>query len=276
MSVRQCCTPLTWYSRLLGIGMVLFCTCLTVVPIWAQDLQHPKYRWQERTDPDRWEGLKAIEISGERIDLLAAFLTATAAAPPQAAETSYYLGFYLPQAEPQVRIALRDYQRFPKKYHYWMQPKRQQYPSGFQKFAWEATLLRELHIPLEEIGAVARVSDASAPVVAPLLLSSTPLTTPLRLQGCRFVLLPRTTMHVDYVVYARDDRRRELFKKSAQEWDKGHKQTIAWSGRDAQGKPVAAGWYGLKVTATAVQSGQPKEPPLILDWLFYYTPEIRG
>lgn len=271
--------PTPWWDRSLrGVAVVLLCTWATVVPIVAQNLHDPRYRWQERSQPARWEGLKPMEIAGERIDLLAVLLMAATPEAPQAGGTSYTLGFYLPQAEPQVRIAVRDYQRFPRKYHYWMLPKQQQYDRGFQKFAWEATLLRELNISLQDIGAVARIasSEHSAPVVAPLLLSSTPLATPIRLQGCRFEFLPSATMRVEYVLYPKGDEGRAFVKGPTREWDKDHRQTIAWSGQDSQGKPVAAGWYGLRLTATMGRSGTAGEPPLILDWLFYYTPEIRG
>src|SRR5262245_27505911 len=166
---------------------------LTDLPALAQDLQHPKYRLQERSNSDRWEGLEPLKISGEKIDLVAVLLTPAPEASGKGSDGSYHLGWYLPQAEPQVYIEVRDYRRFPDNYHYWMRPKRQQYTSGFQHMAWDATILEELRISLPDIGAVARVRGYSYPVVAPLLMSATPLLTSIRLQGRRFIFLPSET-----------------------------------------------------------------------------------
>ena len=171
----------------------LLCFALVILidlPTLAQDLQHPKYRLQERPNPDRWEGLEPLKISGEKIDLVAVLLTPAPEASGKGPDGSYHLGWYLPQAEPQVYIEVRDYRRFPNNYHYWMRPKRQQYASGFQHMAWDTTILKELRISLQEIGAVARVRGYSYPVVAPLLLSATPLPMSIRL-GVPFYFSPQ-------------------------------------------------------------------------------------
>ena len=83
-------------------------------------------------------------------------------------------------------------------------------------------------------------------------------------------------MTVAYRLYPQGNENRVLFQAATQTWDKEHKETIAWHGRDQQGKSAPAGWYGLTVTATMVRPGKPPEPPLTLQWVFYYTPEIRG
>jgi hypothetical protein len=275
--LARCKLGLDWPTIVVSCLLCLALVSLAGLPTLAQDLQYPKYRLQERSSPDRWEGLESLKISGEKIDLVAVLLTPATEAAGKGPDGSYHLGWYLPQAEPQMHIEVRDYRRFPNQYHYWMLPKPQQYTDGFQRLAWDATILKELRISLQDIGAVARVGGAyySYPVVVPLLLSATPLSPPIRLQGCRFVFLPSETMTVDYRLYPKGNEGRVLFQGSTQQWDKEHKQTIAWRGQDLQGKPVSAGWYGLTVTATIAGPGKPQEPPLSLEWIFYYTPEIR-
>src|SRR5215471_18337327 len=70
---------------------------LTGVPTYAQDLQHPKYRLQARSNPDRLEGLEPLKISGEHIDLVAVLLTPAPEASGMGPDGAYHLGWYLPQ-----------------------------------------------------------------------------------------------------------------------------------------------------------------------------------
>ena len=230
-----------WRAIFVSGSLYFALVSLTGWPTCAQDLQHPKYRLQERPNPDRWEGLEPLKISGERIDLVAVLLTPAPEASGKGPDGAYHLGWYLPQAEPQVHIEIRDYRRFPNNYHYWMRPKRQQYASGLQHLAWDATILDELRISLQDIGSVARVGGYTYPVVAPLLLSDTPLPTSIRLQGCRFIFLPSETMTVAYRLYQQGNENRVLFQAATQTWDKEHKETIAWHGRDQQGNRFPPG-----------------------------------
>ncbi|MGE3538440.1 MAG: hypothetical protein AB7N91_13540 [Candidatus Tectimicrobiota bacterium] len=264
-----------WGAGVMGVTLVYL---LLVVSGWvagAQDFGHPKYGWQERKNPDRWEGVKPLDISGEKIDLVAVLLTPATSATGLKLDGAYHLGLYLPQAEPHIDISVRDYRKFHNNYRYHMRLQRRKYASDFQQLSWDATILRELPIAFADLGAVAAVHGQSYPVVAPLLLSTTPLVLPLRLQGCRFVFLPSDTMRVQYSLYAREDTPRPFLKGDVQ-WEKEQRQSITWDGRDHQGRPAPAGWYGVTVHGIIERPGQPPDSLPALDWFFYYTSEIRS
>jgi hypothetical protein len=238
----------------------------------AQDLQQVKYRLQERKNPDRWEGIEALKIAGERVSLVAAFLN-TEGLPVAGTAETYRLGFLLPQAEPRMSIEVRSYQAVQSKYYYVMRPIRQQYGSGFQDFTWDATLARELGLDLHALGAVAQVGGHGHPVLAPVLLHTVPFPPQIRLQGCRFIFIPNETMTVQYRLYRQGESGRVLLENPAEPWYKDTKRTVTWSGQERQGKPAPAGMYVLELTVQVAPVGQP-EQKFPQTWAFYYTPLI--
>jgi hypothetical protein len=88
---------------LLSTGLGWLCLSFPFGPaelphLWAQDLSHPKYRLQVRENTarqeDRKEGIAPVQIAGERLQLIGAFLKVPALSPRHGG-TTYRLGFDL-------------------------------------------------------------------------------------------------------------------------------------------------------------------------------------
>jgi hypothetical protein len=179
---------------------------------WAVDLNHPKYRLQKRTNAtgqeDRREGIEPVQIAGEHLELIGAFL-AVPAQQVDAASATYRLGFYLKEAENQVDIEVRDYEVFRRlNFTYKMLPLRKQYACGFHDFSWDATLAQELGIGVRDLGAVAWIRGRPIKAVVPLLLYTNTFPARLHVQGCSFLFMPNTTMTVEYGISPRDQETR--------------------------------------------------------------------
>ena len=247
-------------------GFLLFVTLFLfppeVSPTFALDLQHPKYQLQERKNPgsqvDRSEGIKPVEIAGEKLSLVSVFLNA----PDQQREKpgdTYRLGFFLREAENRVNLQVRDYNSFNGKYHYWMLPTRKKYDRGFREFAWDAALPQELGIRLEDLGAVALLGGYGHPVLAPLLLHDVPFPSQMQVKGCRFIFIPNETMTVEYRLSPKSEEFRTFLESTSEKWSKDQKRTISWGGQDDTGKPAPEGSYILKLTAKISSPGKPAE-----------------
>ena len=247
-----------------------------VCSAFAQDWQHPRYRLQERRNPagqvDRREGIQPLEIAGETLTLVAAHLSTSDLSGASQGDI-YRLGFYLREAEPSVNIKARDYKKFPYGYHYWMLPTRTQFTRGFQEFTWDASLIRDLGMQLEDFGAIAWLGGYGYPVVAPVLLHTAPFPSRIQVQGCRFIFVPNETMTVVYSLAPRGHHTPVLLQQDAEKWHKDSRQPVTWNGRDRQGHLVSEGLYVLKLTATVTPPGRPPEK-IPYDVEFYYKPEI--
>src|SRR5262245_8260939 len=95
--LTHCTTAPGWrpiVPIIVSCWLCLALIALTGLPTLAQDLRHPKYRFQERSNPDRWEGLEPLKISGEKIDLVAVLLTPAPETPGKGPDGSYHLGWY--------------------------------------------------------------------------------------------------------------------------------------------------------------------------------------
>jgi hypothetical protein len=266
------------YSTIAGLLLFLL---LPLFPsenfsTFAQAPQHPKYRLQERKNPqgqvDRLEGIKPVEIAGERLDLVAVLLN-TPYVPGEQPGQIYRLGLFLPETESRVSIEVRDYNVFHGQYHYWMLPTRKQYNRGFQEFAWDATLARELNIRLEDLGAVAWVGGYGYHVVAPMLLHTAPFPPQMPVQGCRFLFIPSETMTVAYRLYSKNEQSRIFLESTAEKWHKDEKQTISWKGQNLQGDPAPEGQYVLELTAEIASPGR-SGIRIPYDYVFYYKPDM--
>jgi hypothetical protein len=273
-------------GRLLFLTCVgLFCLSSPLRPfglphLWAQDLSRPKYRLQVRENAagqeDRREGIAPMQITGERLQLIGAFLKVPALSPTTKSAT-YRLGFYLAEAESRVRIRVRDYDVFRgMNFIYWMLPLRTRYAPGFQTFAWDATLAQELGIELQALGAVAWIRGHGRPAVAPLLLYTGEFPARMRVQGCRFVFTPNTTMTVAYRMYPMGQKTRVLQQGQAIQWHRQRPHAVVWDGTDAQGHPLPEGRYILAVEAAYQPAPGSPEKTLPFDVAFYYTPVIEA
>jgi len=175
-----------------------------------------------------------------------------------------------------VRITVRDYDRFTaEKYHYWMIPARVAFGQGFQVFAWDARLARELRIGLDGLGAVASLGGHGYPVVAPLLFQEKPFAARIQARGVRFVFVPNETMTVEYRVHPKGNPSRILLRSAEEKWPKDQRSAVSWPGRDPKGQPVGEGHYVMALTAT-VKTIQGFEEKIPLDYTFYYKPEIAS
>jgi hypothetical protein len=240
------------------------------------DFQQPKYRLQERQgfsgQVDRREGIKAVEIAGEKLSLVAALLNVQdmPSSPPG---EIYRLGFFLQQAESNVKLQVRDYNFFKGKGYYWMLPTRTGYADGFQEFAWGAQLAQELGIHLKDLGAVAILGGHGHMVIAPLLLHAAPFPPRIQGEGCRFIFVPNETMVVDYRLFPVKDEHRAVLESTSMKWYKDRTQMIKWDGTNLQGKPADEGRYILKLTSYINVAGKPADR-IPYDYEFYYKPEI--
>jgi hypothetical protein len=256
--------------------MTLFLFPPEVSPTFALDLQHAKYQLQERRNPgsqvDRSEGIKPVEIAGEKLSLVSVFLNAPDLQREKPGDT-YRLGFFLREAENRVNLQVRDYNSFNGKYHYWMLPVRKKYDRGFREFAWDAALPQELGIRLEDLGAVALLGGYGHPVLVPLLLHDGPFPSQMQAKGCRFILIPNETMTVEYRLSPKGEEFRTFLESTSEKWIKDQKRTISWGGQDDTGKPAPEGSYILKLTAKISSPGKPAER-IPYDYEFYYKPEI--
>lgn len=244
-------------------------------PALAQDLGNPKYHFQQRSGPDREEGIKPLERSGAYLDLVSVLLDAPGASPGVPGDT-YRIGFFLEAAERAIRIRVRDYDRFTtEKYHYWMIPLQTAFDRGFQVFAWNPSLARDLGIGLEGLGAVASVGGYGYPVVAPLLLQEAPFPARIRARGVRFVFVPNETMTVEYRLHPKGHPSRILLRSAGEKWPKDYRSAVSWLGRDLKGQPAGEGHYVLALTAT-VKTLQGFEEKIPLDYTFHYKPELAS
>ena len=242
-------------------------------PAFSQDLGNPKYQFQRRSGPDRQEGIKALEVSGARLDLISVLLDVQGATAGTPGDT-YRIGFFLAEAEGGVRITVRDYDRFrTEKYHYLMIPSRTTFDQGFQVFGWNSSLARELGIGLDGLGALAKLGGHGYNVVAPVLLQETPFAARIRVRGVRFVFVPNETMTVEYLVCPEGNRSQVLLSSAGENWPKDQRSAVSWPGRDPKGQPVGEGHYVLALTAR-VKTIQGVVDRIPLDFTFYYKPEI--
>ena len=268
-------------SRRLIVGfaaLVAVSACLLPLPGggpgFAQDLGNPKYRLQSRRGPDREEGIKPLERSGAYVDLVGVFLEVPGMPGGDGPKESFRLGFYLRERERLVRIEVRDYDRFRgEKYHYWMVPTQTVFDGGFQQFAWDATVTRELGIRPDDLGGVALLGGYGYPMVAPLLLVATQFPAAIRAQGVRFVFVPNETMTVDYSVYQKGRPSPVLLRRTGEQWPKGQRSPVRWPGLGPGGQPAGEGAYVLALTAT-VTTPQGFTEKIPLDYTFHYRAEV--
>jgi hypothetical protein len=261
-------------------GLPLFVTLFffhsEISPTFALELQHPKYQLQERKNSggqvDRNEGIKPVEIAGEKLALVSVFLNAPDLNRERLGDT-YRLGFFLREAENHVNLQVRDYNSFNWKYHYWMLPTRKKYDRGFKEFAWDAALPQELGIRLEDLGAVALLGGYGHPVITPLLLYGAPLPSQMQVKGCRFIFIPNETMTVEYRLSPKSEESGVILESTGEKWSKDQRRTISWEGQDHTGKPAPEGSYILRLTAKISSPGRPAER-IPYDYEFYYKPEI--
>lgn len=265
---------LSSFQVMLSLFILLLLT-LWIELVFARDVGHPRYRLQDRFNEkgeiDRKEGMQPLEITGERLTLVSAFLRVPGLKGDSTGQ-HYRLGFFLPQAESRVKLQVRDYDAF-KHYYYWMLPARAAYETGFQHFAWSKKIAEAVGLKLEQLGAVAWVRGHGYPVVMPLLLQASDFPAQLRIQGCKFVFVPNETMVVTYQLFPKGQRSRILRERVDENWAKGLRGEIIWDGRDSQRVAVSKGWYVLKLTARIQYPGRPvvKIP---YDYVFYYQPVI--
>jgi hypothetical protein len=258
------------------VVLVAVSVCLAIVLCQdvglALDPGHPKYQFQSRRGPDREEGIKPLERSGAYIDLVGAFLQVPGLSAGGEPAESFQLGFYLREREPLVRIRVRDYDRF-EKFHYWMVPARTAFESGFQQFAWDASVARELGIRADHLGAVARLGGRGHELVVPLLLAAGPLPAAIRAQGVLFLFVPNETVTVDYRVYEKGSPSRALLHVTGERWPKGQRSGVRWAGRGPDGQPAGEGVYELALTAS-VKTALGLTESIPYDYTFHYRPEV--
>jgi hypothetical protein len=260
------------FAALLAVS-ASFLPCPGSEPAFAQDLGNPKYRLQSRPGPDREEGIKPLERSGAYLDLVGAFLE-TPAVPGRDGPQEFRLGFYLPERERNVRIEVRDYDRFQReKYHYWMVPAQTVFDGGFQQFAWDASVARELGIRLDDLGAVVLVGGHGERVVAPLLLATAPFPASIRAQGVRFVFVPNETMTVEYTVHPKGTPSVVLLRRTGEQWTKGQRMPVRWPGLGPDRQPANEGPYVLRLTVI-VTTPQGFTDPFPFDHTFHYRPVV--
>ena len=266
-------------AHTLGQSMLLV-LILFGLPPWshlafALDVGHPKYRLQDRSNDqgevDRKEGMQPLEIAGERLDLVSAFLLAPGLAGGSPGK-QFRLGFFLPQAESRVKLQVRDYNAF-KQYYYWMLPARTAYDSGFQQFAWNKALAEAVGLGLEQLGAVAWVRGHGYPVVMPLLLQASDFPAQIRVRGCKFVFVPNVTMEVAYRLFPKVQESLVLLERASETWNKGLKGEIVWDGQTPQRVAAPKGWYVLEIKTRIQYPGRPAVR-IPFDYEFYYQPMI--
>ncbi|MGH6689276.1 MAG: hypothetical protein ACREF4_01150 [Gammaproteobacteria bacterium] len=242
----------------------------------AQDLGNPKYRFQDRQGPDRKEGIRPLERSGAYIDLVGVLFDVPVTRSGGEREQRLRLGFFLPERERLVRIEVRDYDRFrAAKYHYWMIPTQTVFDSGFQEFAWDADLARELGIRPDELGAVAELGGHGHIIVVPLLLGAAPFPATVRAQGVRFVFIPNETMTVEYSLYPKGNPSHPLLRGAGEQWLKGQRVELRWPGRNRSGEPASDGHYVLALTVTFTTPRGVKEK-IPRDYTFHYRPNVMA
>jgi hypothetical protein len=262
-------------------GLALTLTALSSLPtptLYALDLRNPKYQFQERTNRqghvDRQEGIRPLQIAGEKLFLVAAFLN-TKDLGGRSATQNYRIGFFMPKAQEHVDIEVRDFNNFAReKYHYWMIPTEKSFERGFQEFSWDMEMARELGLKPEELGAVARVRGQGFPMLSPVVLTDVPFPPSVHFAGCRFIFVPNQTIDVEYRLYPKEDRSRLVLESTLETWNKDEKNVIYWRGRDQSGQSAPEGMYVLELTMkVSPLPGRPKEK-IPRDYVFYYKPEI--
>jgi hypothetical protein len=255
---------------------MLFLSSLGFSPSFAVDLQHPKYQLQKRKSPngqvDRREGLKPMEIAGEKLSLVSVFLNAPGLKVKRPGVT-YRMGFFLKKSESRVNLKVRDYKLFSRKYHYWMLPIRKKYDGGFREFAWDAGLPRELGIRLEDLGAVALVGGYGHYVVAPVLLHAAAFPSNILVRGCRFIFVPNETMTLEYRLFPKNKESFIFLEGKSEQWPKDQKAIVSWDGRDQNRRSAPEGHYVLALNAKISYPGKPLER-ISYDYEFYYKPKI--
>lgn len=265
-------------SRSTGLTVLFLCLVFLIVyGVNAQDLHHPRNQFQKRLNAagqvDREEGLKPLEIAGETLTLVAVHLT-PADLSGSAQGDFYRLGFYLRQDEARVTIKVRDYNKFPNGYHYWMQPLKTQYARGFQEFTWDTTVLRGLSMQLKDFGAVVSIGGYGYRFVAPVLLHTAPFPSRIRVQGCRFLFVPNETMDVTYSLTPKGQSVPVLRQSSQEKWSKDGRESVTWNGKNHQGHPAPEGLYVLNLRATVTHPSGRAPETISYEAEFYYTPEI--
>ena len=233
--------------------------------VFAQDLGLPKYAYQQRGNPDRREGIKPIEISGEKLELVSVSFNPSNLSNPVQSDT-YRLGFFLQQQEGQVNVRIRDYDSFGGKYHYWMIPTQRSYPSGFQAFVWNSTIPRELQVRRADLGSVVSLGGYGYPVVAPSALYAEPFLSPVKWDSVRFTFIPNESMTIGYELFPKGQKSRLLLRGSGETWHKDRKNSITWFGLDDREQRAAEGLYILQITARISRP----EPAIAYDYEFYY------
>ena len=259
------------------LPLVIFVEILDVVsPGLAVDLQHPRYQLQDRTNAegrvDRTEGIKPLEISGERLALVAVLLNAMDK-PVGTTSDLYRVGFFLKTAEEGVTVEVRDYNFFGGKYRYWMRPRRKGYDRGFREFTWDDGLARELGLRVEDLGVLAWLGGHGRPIVSPALISAAPFPAIIRVRGCQFIFVPNETMTVEYRLFPKEKQTQVFLESGEETWNKDQRTTLSWDGRGYRSAPATEGAYVLRLTAKLAAAGRPTEQ-IPYDYEFYYTPYV--
>lgn len=256
----------------LAVSFVLLLGIIARSVVQAQNLQAAKYQYQQRQNPNRWEGVKPQEVAGEKVELLAVLLDAPALSM-KGRGNAYQFGFVLPASHRNVHLKVRTYHTLRGGYHYWMEPINTTYPAGLHALTWDITLARELGLDIQDFGAQVYLGEGGHLVWMPLLLHISALPPQIKAQGCRFVLLPNATMTVGYRIVSKENPSQVWMAQSNERWDKDMKSTIYWDGQDAQKRPAPQGSYLLQLNGQLTAAGSFGKD-LADTYEFYYQREI--
>jgi len=234
-------------------------TTLCIINLYATESLYAqsKVEWSQRSNPDRFEGIRA-ELKSSSIELLSAKAIYMMMPESQKVDTpaeKLYLKFYIPESDNdtiKTFITVREYG-----YHgYWMKPLNNDWSPGWQIFSWpKKDVLGELEpkIEIDNLDVIARVGDSEfSRLLIPIALTES-LITNNELDRYEFVwVLPE---NADLIKFKCEWSRQEGSTTSAEDvWEPLRESIPAGSSVtiSLNGSNLKQGWYTMHLSGLLV------------------------
>ena len=235
------------------VGALVATVSLGVVVSTAPALSQPKTAYRDRGD--RFEGVRALPVSGYTIELLAAQATYQDPLPAAALPPVYRLRFFL-ERPAAAHVVVREVDN---RYSYWLDKLRPSTPwrQGFDnQFAWSTkdVVARLSGLKLYDLGVVVRVGSenpSDLETVAPAVLYHSVL--PRSIGGYEFAFKTNVTARLELSVEHSDGSAAEPPPEPhvVRSWPFGVPLRVTWDASRSK-----AGEYRLTVRARALQNNR--------------------
>lgn len=235
------------------VGALVATVSLCVVASTAPVLPQPRVEYRNRGD--RFEGVRALPVSGYTIELLAAQATYQEPLPAASPPPVYRLRFFLEQPAP-AHVVVREVDN---RYSYWLDKLRPSTPwrPGFDnQFAWSTrdVIARLAGLKLYDLGVVVRVgseSPSDLETVAPAVLYHSVL--PPSIGGYEFAFKTNATARLELSIERSDGTpaERQPEPRLVNSWPFGVPLRVTWDASHSR-----AGEYRLTVRGRARQNNQ--------------------